>query len=274
MKKATTILAFFFLFLTNAQNLQGSIVYQYKRNMKDFKVDIKGEDPNLMKSIEESVKKSFEKNYILDFEGQKSLFYEEVKLDAPKQSAFSFSVGNAEKSFKDLENMLEIEEKEFFSKEFLVEGKLTKWDWQITQESKQIGDYMCVKATLIIPVTAEEIKAINDIKEQQKNSKFQFGEIPDPKDKEVIAWFTPEIPLGHGPREFWGLPGLVLELHKDKESFLATQIILNPKNKNQIKQPKKGKKVTKEEYQKIEKDKFDSMKDENGNVRFDMIFSE
>jgi GLPGLI family protein len=89
-----------------------------------------------------------------------------------------------------------------------------------------------------------------------------------------VAWFTPEIPIGHGPREFWGLPGLILELHKDKETFLATQITINPKTKIQIKKPNKGKKVSKVEFEKIQKDKFDSMKDENGNVKFDMIFNE
>ena len=46
------------------------------------------------------------------------------------------------------------------------------------------------------------------------------------------------------------------------------------KAKIQIKKPNKGKKVSKDEFEKIQKDKLDSMKDENGNVKFDMIFSE
>lgn len=274
MKKKLLLLLLLSVLLQNAQTLQGSVTYQYKMNMKDFKMEVKGEDQAFMKSIEESIKNAFDKNYVLDFEGKQSLFYEEVKLDAPKQSALTFSIGNAEKSYKNLENLQELEEKDFFSKEFLVEGQLKKWEWKITQESKKIGNYTCIKATLIIPVTEEEKQSIKELKEKQKDSKFQFGEIPDPKDKEVVAWFTPEIPLGHGPREFWGLPGLILELHKDKESFLATQIIINPNKKVQIKKPSKGKKVSKEEFEKIQKDKFDSMKDENGNVKFDMIFTE
>ena len=274
MRKITFILAISFAYLTFAQSQQGTVKYQYKMNMNDFKMEVKGEDPTFMKSIEESVKKAFDKNYILDFDGKQSLFYEEVKLDVPKQTSFAFNMGQAEKSYKNLDNQEELEEKEFFSKEFLVDGKLKKWDWQITQESKQIGNYTCIKATLIIPVTEEEKEAIKKLKESQKDSKFQFGEIPDPKDKEVVAWFTPEIPIGHGPREFWGLPGLILELHKDKETFLATQITINPKAKIQIKKPNKGKKVSKDEFEKIQKDKLDSMKDENGNVKFDMIFSE
>lgn len=275
MKKIFIIVALVFSFIICAQNLQGFVIYQYKMNLKDFKFEIKGEDPGFSEAIAESVKKAFEKNYVLEFEKNESLFYEEVKLDAPKSSGLSFgSFASADKSYKDLQSKTELKENEFFSKEFLVEGTLKKWDWQITQESKQIGNYMCVKATLTIPVTEEERKAINELREKQKDSKFQFGEIPEPKDKEVVAWFTPEIPVGHGPREFWGLPGLILELHKDKETFLASQIILNPKNKIQIKKPTKGKKVTKDEFEKIQKDKFESMKDGDGNVKFDVMFRE
>jgi GLPGLI family protein len=272
MKKIISILAISFVYLTFAQSQQGTVKYQYKMNMNDFKMEVKGEDPTFMKSIEESVKKAFDKNYILDFDGKQSLFYEEIKLDVPKQSAFAFNIGNAEKSYKNLDNQEEIEEKEFFSKEFLVAGELKKWNWQITQESKQIGQYTCIKATLIIPVTDEEKETIKKLKESQKDSKFQFGEIPDPKDKEVVAWFTPEIPIGHGPREFWGLPGLILELHKDKETFLATQITINPKTKIKIKKPNKGKKVSKVEFEKIQKDDKEIIEKEIGNDITTLLF--
>lgn len=46
---------------------------------------------------------------------------------------------------------------------------------------------------------------------------------PDNK-KPITAWFTLDVPLPFGPLYFAGLPGLILELNKDRYSFIATWI--------------------------------------------------
>ncbi len=35
------------------------------------------------------------------------------------------------------------------------------------------------------------------------------------RDVEVVAWFTPEIPVSSGPSWYQGLPGLILEVSDD-----------------------------------------------------------
>lgn len=89
-------------------------------------------------------------------------------------------------------------------------------EWQLTQETKEINGYVCYKAT-------------------RSNG-------------DVIAWYTPSIPIGFGPKGEYGLPGLILELELGNVIFNATKIILNPKEVIKIEEPKGGERVSKEEF--------------------------
>ena len=87
-----------------------------------------------------------------------------------------------------------------------------------------------------------------------------MDEIEIPKEIEVVAWYTPEIPVNQGPGEFWGLPGLILEVSADRTTMLCTKIVLNPEVKEIIEIPEKGKEVTKKEYSDIMKKKMEEMR--------------
>lgn len=106
----------------------------------------------------------------------------------------------------------------------IVQDNVTK-NWEILNESKKIGGYLCYKAILKSPY-------VN-----------RFGES---KIKITEAWFTPSIPYSYGPKNFYGLPGLILELRENRTTYLATKIEFFDKDL-EINFPK-GKTVTKEEY--------------------------
>ena len=108
----------------------------------------------------------------------------------------------------------------------LVHNK-TKLNWKIENESKKIDDYICYKATLV---------------EKYKNR------MNEEKHKTIVAWFCPEIPYSFGPNEYYGLPGLILELEKDENKYVAKKITLS-KETIAIELPKK-KVISKEEYSK------------------------
>ncbi|WP_332911473.1 GLPGLI family protein [Algoriphagus boritolerans] len=56
----------------------------------------------------------------------------------------------------------------------------------------------------------------------------------------VTAWFTPEIPVSHGPESYFGLPGLILEVQNQGRTLICEKIELNPStNPVKIEQPKK-----------------------------------
>ena len=53
-------------------------------------------------------------------------------------------------------------------------------------------------------------------------------------------------------------------------TFLCSKIVLNPKEKIEIKAPKNGKKVTQKEFDEIEEKKLNSMKNEDGVIEIKM----
>ena len=85
-----------------------------------------------------------------------------------------------------------------------------------------------------------------------------------PKEVLVTAWYTPQIPINTGPAEYYGLPGLILEVNAGRTTMLCTKIILNPQNKAEIIKPEKGKVVTRKEYNTIVKEKMEEMREMYG----------
>jgi GLPGLI family protein len=67
---------------------------------------------------------------------------------------------------------------------------------------------------------------------------------------EVVAWYTPQIPLSHGPDIYWGLPGLIMEINTDRTTILCTKIELKQEDVK-VEQPTKGEEVGREEYNTI-----------------------
>jgi len=94
--------------------------------------------------------------------------------------------------------------------------------WQLTQETKKIAGYLCYKATTV----------------QVKNN----------KKVNVIAWYVPNIPVSFGPKEYYGLPGLVIRVEESAITYNAVNIVLNSKEKIKINEPKKGIKISEDEF--------------------------
>jgi predicted GIY-YIG superfamily endonuclease len=56
-----------------------------------------------------------------------------------------------------------------------------------------------------------------------------------PKEISITAWYTPEIPINQGPENYWGLPGLILEVTDGKTVILCSKLVLNTKEKKETK---------------------------------------
>ena len=96
------------------------------------------------------------------------------------------------------------------------------------------------------------------------------GEKEEKKEKVTVVttvWYTPEIPISNGTGKHWGLPGLILEVQEGKQTIICSELILNPAKKIKIEEPKKGKKVTQEEFDIILKKKTDEMLERYKNNR-------
>jgi GLPGLI family protein len=275
MKTLFFTTAFLWLTLSSyAQNFQGIAYYSSQTSMKNFNITSNDMTPDVKEKMMEKMKKAFEKTYILSFNTVESIYSEEEKLDAPKPSSngvsVSFSGGSDSKYYKNFKTKQYITDLDIFGKEFLVVDSLPKFNWVMTGDEKKIGNYTCSKAQIIIPVTEEDLKEYEEYKKKAESGKTTFFTPSEPKERIIEAWYTMEIPVSNGPDKYWGLPGLILELHEGETTFLCSKIVLNPKEKIEIKAPKNGKKVTQKEFDDIQEKKLNSMKNEDGVIEIKM----
>lgn len=280
MIRFISVLILLFSIATNAQNISGKAFYESKTTVDLDAFDSGRELSEAMKKmIMSQMKGALEKTYILTFNKDESIYKEEEKLDAGsvnpglKMMLGSFIPGA---QYKNLKTGEMVEENEFFGKQFLVIDSIKPLDWQVTKESKQIGQYIVFKATAMKKIDANDFSMARPKKKSSSNDKEKENievkkdstQLQDPMDMieipeeiEVTAWFTPQIPVGNGPGEYAGLPGLILELNVYKTTLLCSKIVMNPKDADKIEAPKKGKKVTREEYIKIVKDKTEELRE-------------
>ncbi|NNK90759.1 MAG: GLPGLI family protein [Saprospiraceae bacterium] len=139
-------------------------------------------------------------------------------------------------SFEDNQSL---DKQNFFGKDFLIKGERKPFKWKITAEQKQVGKFLCQKA------------------------------IHQDSTQTIIAWFTPMVPVSTGPGDFSGLPGLILHLdiNDGLRTITAIDIDLRSIEEDEIKKPKGGKKVTREEFEKIREEKIKEREQEWGSRR-------
>jgi GLPGLI family protein len=277
MTKVVLISSFLLMgFLAKAQEFQGKAEYFSKRTtkLKSDKIKLGGKetsDPEFDKIFQEAMKKASEKQYVLNFNKTESLYEEEEKLEKPEAASGGMSVkvnfSTAGKKYINIKDKSSVVEDQIFGKEFLIVEPLVKPEWKLVDETKKIGDYNCFKAELILPVTEKQLKAYEEFLKNEEKKPALF-KMEKPEDKVVTAWYTPEIPVNFGPDNYWGLPGLILEVNDGVDILLCSKVVMNPKDKAKIKVPNTGEKVTQKKFDEIQKKKFDSMKNDDGVIIF------
>jgi GLPGLI family protein len=273
-----------FILICNAvssQDFQGVATYQSKTT-----IDFNGFGGRQMseeqkKQIAERMKSMFKKTYKLAFNAFESIYKEEEKLETPGGGG-GFRVGfmggfTGGPQYKNVKENQLLQEQEFFGKQFLVKDSLSRLEWKMGTESKQIGQYLCFKATAMKKVgdtdftnfrrrdrTNNEDKKDGETVKDSTKTDNPMDDIEIPKEIEVTAWYTPQIPVNQGPDEYWGLPGLILEVNAGRTTILCSKIVINPQNKEDIQTPTKGKEVTRQEYNDIVKQKMEEMRENFG----------
>ncbi|WP_299837602.1 GLPGLI family protein [uncultured Tenacibaculum sp.] len=253
-----------------SKDFQGKAIYFSKATLELGRWGAKMSEMQ-KKQIKARLKNRLEKEYVLTFNRKESFFKEEEKIDAISGATDSwgknFSPGD---QYKNIQSNELIQSQEFYGKRFLVKDQLQKIQWKIGSESKKIGNYLCMKATASIPT--KELTWYNfswsDLrKAQPKIDSLGNTEAPEIQMTEVEAWYTPQIPVSHGPGEFWGLPGLILEVSTGDKVMLCSKVIMNPKDKIEIEAPGKGKEITKVAYQETIRGKMMEMRNNRGRRR-------
>lgn len=257
---------------SNVQEFQGQAVYMSKSTMQLGSWGARMSEAQ-KKQVQARLKNRLEKTYTLNFNKEASVFNEEDKLDAMSGATDSwgnnFSQGEQYKNVK--ENAL-VQSQEFYGKQFLVKDELQVIDWKMGKESKQIGKYMCFKATATVPtleLTWYSFSWSNLRPATPKVTADGSEEVlvEEVKMTEIEAWYTPQIPVSHGPGAYWGLPGLILEVSAGDTTMLCTKIVLNPAESIEIEAPSRGKEITKSDYQITISGKMQEMRNNRGRAR-------
>lgn len=263
-----------------SQDFQGKAYYQTKTTMDINQFSNRELSPEQKKHISERMKSFLEKEYTLVFNKTESVYKEEERLEAQSSSggfggfASNFSDGPKYKNVKSKELL---QDQEFFGKQFLIKDSLKSLNWKMTNESKQIGNYTCFKATATKTVDKFDFRSLRRGRNKGGDKKRKDGRATDstkvaskediitdvetPKTIEVVAWYSPQIPINQGPEDYWGLPGLILEISADRTTILCTKIVMNTKQNDPIKKPEKGKKVSQKEYKEIVTKKTQEMRE-------------
>lgn len=206
------------------------ITYEETKNMED-------QLSQVPESLREQVRKQLTAptNYDLTIYENSSIY---EKQDLSKKSTNSddlkaesgvqiIQMKGKSRAYKNRKTNQYLNESSILGKDFLISDELRNIDWILNPDTKKIGQYDCKKATTTID------------------------------NSPVEAWYTASIPVSDGPDEFWGLPGLIIEVKTINKNYLATQIIKS--RDTELIVPSKGKKVTKLEFEKAKSESIEEI---------------
>ncbi len=263
------------------KDFQGMAVYESKTQapkMGEIRAN-REITPEMQKNMEERMKKMLEKTFVLNFDKSASIYKEEEKLETPGQQGGGMRVmvnsfmGGGGIFYKDVKAKTYTVDKEFMGKEFLVIDSLPKLNWKMESETKQIGGYTCYKATAVKEASKTDFRNLRPKNKEEKKddsgkasgeTKTNFADnFEMPKEIIITAWYSPEIPVNQGPENYWGLPGLILEVNDGRTTILCSKIVLNAKDKIEIKPSKKGKVISQKDYDETVIKKMEELREMN-----------
>jgi GLPGLI family protein len=237
-----------------AQGFTGRAFYKSSSNFT-IKMDSTKMAPEQMAQIQASLKKQMEQNYVLSFNQTESTWKKEESLGGGPATASAggavfmvASSGEGSTLYKNIADQSFLEEQDMMGKAYLVKDMLEPVEWELSEETKKVGNYTVQKASYTRIVDSK---------------RFSTGmtEMENVKDTlQVTVWFTPEIPVSHGPENFFGLPGLILEVQNQGRTLICEKIELNPSaNPVVIERPSKGKEITQAEFRTVQEEGMKQM---------------
>lgn len=237
-----------------AQGFTGRAYYK-STSQFSIKMDSTKMAPEQIAQIQASLKKQMEQNYILSFNQTESTWKKEESLGGGPATASAggavFMVatsGEGSTLYKNIADQSFLEEQDMMGKAYLVKDMLEPVEWELSNETKKVGNYTVQKASYTRIVDSK---------------RFSTGmtEMENVKDTlQVTVWFTPEIPVAHGPENFFGLPGLILEVQNQGRTLICEKIELNPSSDPVvIERPSKGKEITQVEFRTVQEEGMKQM---------------
>jgi GLPGLI family protein len=222
------IFYFFFFYSIDAQN-KGNVVYRIvteKLESQENQFLAKEKFNNMMNSMSRIRDSLF---FNLDFNGSEALFYlnKSKNVGMSNEKGYNSIVRSLNSVFYRNNDTAEIIEQITNDRLYLITSSTKDFKWEITTERKKINQYLCYKAITVI-----------------KSKSITKGDFS----KKIEAWFSPEIAVNFGPKNFGGLPGLIMELKDDMFTYYIESLTLDSRAHIEVTKPTKGRVVTRNKY--------------------------
>ena len=231
-----------------SQDLTGRAFYKASNQIM-IRIDSTDMSPEEVSEAHEIMKKPWQRDFVLTFTPTESNWQQVATLDKSSEAkpaeGMTISLSGREDDilYKNVAEQSFIQEQEFMGREFLIRDNLVPENWELSEETKEIGDYTARKASYSKIVDSRRFST-------------GMAEMEAVKDTiEVIVWYTPQIPVAHGPESYFGLPGLILEVHNGGRAYYCEKIELNPSaDPVLIRVPKQGKEMDSTEFRAMQEE--------------------
>lgn len=168
-------------------------------------------------------------------------YLEKISNEQPRgEGSITVQMGSRGTIFKNTKDNEYLREAMLGTKSYLIQDSLRVFDWNISKETKNILGFETRKAVAVLD---------------------------DKYGTKITAWYAPKLNFKTGPGDFWGLPGLILELESGFEYedggnegsiYKALSVeVLNDKVK--VTAPSKGEKVNRQEFKDLSEQQYKKM---------------
>jgi len=232
---------------------QTSGTIKYSQTVKFDIQGIEGMDLGDMVPTEMSSLKSLDfGNNISVYQDAEEHVAEDIEIES-EDGGFQIKIGQSEEEdilYTSINDNISLHQTSFMGKDFLVEEKLEKPKWKITTERIKYLGYVCQKATMVETI----------------NPSPGAPDDEGPTERNVVAWFTTEIPASIGPSNYNQLPGAILMVSVDegKTEIKATEVTLQEIDEEKLATPTKGERMNNAEYEEVMAKKLEEMAKEYG----------
>jgi GLPGLI family protein len=255
--------------LAKAQQKEGRVVYERKTNMHKR---LPPEAEQMKAMIPEFQVNKSELLFTANQSLFKALPEEQDQMPAtgnesgPRFVMRMGSGGPNDETFRNYETEQIVESRELGPKKYLIEDTLRTLKWKLEQDTMTINGKLCYKATTTVQsnMGGGRRMMMSSNGSEVKRDTVRSQTPPTPQQNPVVAWYCPEVETQAGPENFFGLPGLIMKVDVDNGFMVMTALSIEPMNKQVVKAPTSGKKITREEYRKMMEQQFQGMRPPGG----------
>ncbi len=235
MESVLKVTYLFFLLAINMNSQEINSIIEYQGNLEN--IDIEKKLKTVPKEFHDKIRETYADvkpvDFILKVKDYESIFQQIESLNIENEPLNLANIrGEKGLFYINTKTKETLREKEVMGDIYSVSYSLDSIHWDLKKDKKKIGSYVCYKA-----VTKRK-------KITLKGTVIQ----------NIVAWYTLDIPISHGPIGYGGLPGLILELHTGDYVYYTKRISLKLKKELFFQKPDNGIAVTQQEFYIIESD--------------------